>query len=148
MKKNITVTNVRRAVCVMANALVKTGLTLSEAFRKAWRRVKKSMTFRVAGVTFGNRQAILKWLSQFPAEQLTASLEREKDNAADENAVKIILHVEPLKKKACVGYVPRGLAHELSKVLDAGISYKVELVAILGGYGHKENFGALLNISI
>lgn len=38
------ITNTRKAVCVMANELKKAGYSLSQAFRKAWRRVKLSMT--------------------------------------------------------------------------------------------------------
>ncbi|NBH99812.1 hypothetical protein D7Y41_33025 [Anaerotruncus sp. 1XD22-93] len=38
------ITKVRKAVCVMANQLKKAGYTLSEAFKKAWRRVKLTMT--------------------------------------------------------------------------------------------------------
>ena len=54
MKKEIQ--NIRKAVCIMANELHKTGLTLSQSFKKAWRRVKESMTIRAAGTAFGNRQ--------------------------------------------------------------------------------------------
>ena len=50
------ITNIRKAVCIMANQLKKAGYSLSEAFRKAWRRVKLSMTIRAAGTSFENRQ--------------------------------------------------------------------------------------------
>ena len=55
------ITKVRRVVCVMANQLKKAGYTLSEAFKKAWRRVKLTMTIRAAGTTFGNRQERLQF---------------------------------------------------------------------------------------
>ena len=48
------ITNIRKAVCTMANELKKEGYTLSQAFRKAWRRIKLSMKIRAVGTTAGN----------------------------------------------------------------------------------------------
>ena len=45
------ITRIRKAVCVMANELKKAGYSLSDAFKKAWKRVKLSMTIRAAGTT-------------------------------------------------------------------------------------------------
>ena len=50
------ITKVRKAVCAMANQLRKAGYSLKDAFKKAWQRVKLSMTVRAAGTTFENRQ--------------------------------------------------------------------------------------------
>ncbi len=47
-----------------------------------------------------------------------------------------------------IGYVPQGLARELSKVLDMGIQVKATLLRIIGGYAYKESLGALVNIAI
>ncbi|MFQ7763861.1 MAG: hypothetical protein ACLRH0_05330 [Blautia wexlerae] len=47
------ITNIRKAVCTMANELKKEGYTLSQAFRKAWRRIKLSMKIRAVGTTAG-----------------------------------------------------------------------------------------------
>lgn len=149
MRKQIQqIRNIRRAVATMANTLRKTGLSLSEAFKKAWRRVKLSMTIRAAGTTCGNRQEILRWLSQFKQEELTVSLSREVDNKADQNAIRIVAHVLPMKKRAVIGYIPAGLARELAKVLDVGIEVTASLKGIIGGYSYKENYGALVNIAI
>ena len=41
------ITNIRKAVCIMANQLKKAGYSLSEAFKKSWRRVKLSMTVKL-----------------------------------------------------------------------------------------------------
>lgn len=49
------ITNIRKAVCVMANQLKKAGYSLSEAFKKAWRRVKFSMTIMSLSGTAGGR---------------------------------------------------------------------------------------------
>ncbi len=48
------ITNMRKAVCIMANELKKAGYSLSEAFR-----VKLSMTVKARGTSFGNRQECL-----------------------------------------------------------------------------------------
>ena len=61
-------TKVRKSVCAMANQLRKAGYSLKEAFKKAWQRVKLSMTIRAAGTTFENRQERLQLLQQFKPE--------------------------------------------------------------------------------
>lgn len=67
MKK---ITNIRKSVCIMANELKKAGYTLSQAFKKAWRRVKLQMVVKVAGTTFENRQERLQFLKLFQIETL------------------------------------------------------------------------------
>lgn len=91
-------------------------------FKKAWWRVKLSLTIRVAGTTFENRQERLGFLKRFKAEDLTFTLEREKGNKFDCNAIKIVVHIKPIHRKIITGYVPKGLARELSKVIDAEAS--------------------------
>ena len=142
------ITKVRKAVCAMANELKKAGYSLSDAFRKAWQRVKLTMTIRAAGTTFENRQERLQFLQQFKPEDLTVTLEREKENKFDSNAIQIVVHIKPIARKTVVGYVPKGLARELSKVLDMGIQVKASLMQIIGGYAYKENLGALVNIAV
>ena len=142
------ITNMRKAVCVMANQLKKAGYSLSDAFKKAWQRVKFSMTIRAAGTTFENRQERLAFLKQFKPEDLTVTLERERENKFDCNAIRIVIHIKPIRCKTVIGYVPQGLARELSKVLDMGIQVKATLLRIIGGYAYKESLGALVNIAI
>lgn len=142
------ITNTRRAVCIMANELRKAGHTLAQAFRKAWRRVKESMTVRATGTTFENRQERLQFLRQFPTESLDVSLEQEKDNKFDSNAIRIIVHIRPISRRTVIGYIPKGLAKELSNVLEKGVEVKAKLMQIIGGYDYKETLGLLLNIAI
>ena len=139
-------TNIRRAVATMANKLRGEGLTLSEAFKKAWRRVKATMTFRVAGVTFENRQEILKWFRGFNPADVRATLEREANNPYDSNAIKIVLHIS--KYRACVGYVNKELAKSLSAVIDKGIELTTTFCGVIGGYGNKDNVGCLISIGV
>lgn len=142
------ITKTRKAVCVMANQLRKAGYSLKEAFKKAWRRIKLSMTLRVVGTTFENRQERLRFLQQFKPEDLTVTLEREPNNKYDSHAIRVIMHMKPIHCKTLIGYIPRGLARELSKVLDMGIEVKASLMKIIGGYAYKESLGALVNITI
>ena len=142
------ITNIRKAVCTMANELKKEGYTLSQAFRKAWKRIKLSMRIRAMGVTAGNIQERLGFMKQFPVNTMQAELVREPENPFDKNAIKIVIHLRSINRKTVIGYVPRGLAAGLAAVIDAGIQAKVELLQILGGYSYKENYGCLLNISI
>ena len=142
------ITKVRKAVCAMANQLRKAGYSLKDAFKKAWQRVKLSMTVRAAGTTFENRQERLAFLKQFKPKDLTVTLEREKKNKFDCNAIQIVVHIKPIRRRTVIGYVPSKLARELSKVLDMGIQVKATLMQIIGGYAYKENLGALVSIVI
>lgn len=142
------ITRIRKAVCTMANELKKAGYSLSQAFKKAWQRVKLSMTIEAAGTAFRNRQQCLEFLKQFKPEDLSVTLERELDNTYDSSAVKIVVHIHSLAKKTVIGYVPKGLSKELAKVIDTGIQIKATLIQIIGGYSYKETLGALVNIAI
>lgn len=94
MTKNIRITNIRKTVCTMANTLRKTGLTLSAAFKKAWCRVKQTMTVRAAGVSFSNIQERLAFLRQF--QDVTVSLVRGPENQHDHNAIKRVAHIREI----------------------------------------------------
>ena len=142
------ITRIRKAVCVIANELKKSGYSLSESFRKAWKWVKQSMTIRAAGTTYENRQERLGFLKQFQPEDLTVTLEREPNNQYDRNAIQIVVHIRSLAKKTIIGYVLKGLSRKLAKVLDRGISVKASLIQIIGGYSYKQMLGALVNIAI
>lgn len=142
------ITRIRKAVCIMANELKKAGYSLSQAFKKAWKRVKLSMTIRAAGTTFENRQERIQFVQQFKPEDLSVTLEREPNNIYDTNAIKIVIHILSIAKKAIIGYIPKGLAGDLAKVIDAGIQIKASLIQIIGGYSYKETLGALINITI
>lgn len=142
------ITNIRKAVCTMANRLKKEGYTLSQAFQKAWKRIKLSMVIRVVGTTVGNIQERLAFIKQFPVETMQAELVREPENQFDKNAIKIVIHLRSINRKTVIGYVPKGLASSLAPVLDAGVQAKAELLRILGGYSYKESYGCLLSINI
>ena len=142
------ITKVRKVVCIMANELKKLGYSLSQAFKKAWAQVKNTMKVRAAGTTFENRQERLQFLKQFHPNDLSVTLEREPDNEFDNNAIRIVVHIKPIRRKTVIGYLPKWLARELSKVIDMGIRVQAFLMQIIGGYTYKESLGALINIAI
>lgn len=142
------ITKTRKAVCAMANELKKAGYSLSQAFRKAWKRIKLSMTIRAAGVTAENRQERLGFLKQFRSNDLSVTLEREPGNRFDSNAIQIVVHIRPISRRTVIGYVPKGLSRELAKVIDMGVQVKATLMQIIGGYRYKETLGALINITL
>ena len=102
----------------------KLGYILSKAFKTTWRRIKDGITVKAAGVTFGNIQERLQFLAQFRRENLTITLEREKDNKYDSNAIQIVVHIKPIHRRAVV-------AMKLAKVLDMGIQLKASLMGII-----------------
>lgn len=106
------------------------------------------MKVRAAGTTFENRQERLQFLKQFHLSDLTVTLEREPDNEFDSNAIQIVVHIRPISRRTVIGYVPKELARELSKVIDMGIHVRASLIQIIGGYSYKEAFGALIDIRI
>lgn len=142
-----TTTAIRKAVCTIANNLHKTGLTLSEAFKTAWHRVKDT-TFRAAGVTAGTRQKSLEKLAQFPLDDLVAGFRREPDNKFDANAVQILVKIKSLNVYCIAGYVPAAIAGQIAAAMDAGIKIKAIIKGVIGGYGFKENYGLLMSLEV
>ena len=90
----------------------------------------------------------MQFLKQFHQNDLTVTLEREPDNEFDNNAIQIIVHIKPISRRTVIGYLPKELARELSKVIDIGIQVKASLIQIIGGYSYKEMLGALIDIRI
>lgn len=132
--------NIRRAVTTMANELRKAGLTLSDAFKKAWRRIKQNMTLRISGTTFNNGQNKLAYLSQIKPENVKIKLHHETDNKFDANAVKVFALIPEQGIMAQIGFIPRAIAAEISKVIDNGISVKAA-GQVIGGYADKKIMG-------
>lgn len=132
----------------MANALRAKGVTLAEAFKKAWRRVKESMTMRVSGVSFNGNQAKLAYLARFNPDELVATLKREPDNAHDKDAIKVLVTIPKERKYAELGYIPAAVAGELAKIMDKGMEIKAKILSVIGGYSYKESYGLLINLTI
>lgn len=140
------ITKARKAVCAMANELHKLGYTLSKAFKTAWRRIKEGMTVRAAGVTFDNRQGLLQFIAGRKPEELTTYLRRDRANAFDKYAVAVVVGIKGIGY-AHVGYLPKGIAQSVAAILDSGMELQAD-AKVIGGYGHKETYGALINIAV
>lgn len=138
---------IRRAVATMANQLHKLGYSLSQAFRTAWKRVKESMTCKVSGVTYANRQQLLKYIACQKEEDLTVYLRRDKANTYDRYAVAVVIGIKGVGY-AHIGYLAKGLAQSMAPVIEKGIQMKATLQQITGGWGCKENLGALIKIAV
>lgn len=143
--KNIK--TIRKTVATMANQLHKLGYSLSQAFRTAWKRVKKSMTCRVSGVTCEKRQQLLQFITGRKPEDLTVYLQRDRANAYDRYAVAVVIGIRGVGY-AHIGYLPKGVSQSMAAVIDSGIQMKACLLQITGGYSYKETRGALINIAV
>lgn len=140
------ITKTRKAVASMANQLVKLGYTLSKAFKIAWRRIKEGMTVKAQGVTFGNRQNLLQFISGRKPEELTTYLRRDRANTFDKYAVAVVVGIKGIGY-AHVGYLPKGISQSVAVVLDNGMELQAD-VKVIGGYGYKETYGALVSITV
>lgn len=98
------------------------------------------ITFKVAGVTFDNRQCNIGYLRK----QIKASIDnneqvyyityrREKDNIHDSNAIAVYAHIIKTKKRVQLGYIPRELAKEIAPLIDSGKKIFTHTANILGG---------------
>ncbi len=141
------ITEIRKSVCTIANHLRKAGLSLSEAFRKAWQRVRRA-TFKVAGVTANGGQKKLQYLDGISRDDIAVGLRREPENKYDGNAVQVLAMVRSLRIYAVIGYVPRVIAERIAPLMDQGIKIRADFGGIIGGYGEKENYGMLVNVSV
>ena len=140
------ITKARKVVCSMVNELRKLDYILSKAFKTAWDRIKEGMTVKAAGVTFGNRQSLLQFIAGRKPEELTTYLRRDRANTFDKYAVAVVVGIKDIGY-AHIGYLPKGIAQSVAIVLDNGMDLKAE-VKIIGGFGYKETYGALINIGI
>lgn len=139
------ITKTRKAVCAMANELRKLGYTLSEAFKTAWRRIKEGMTVTAAGVTVDNRQSLLQFIAGRKPEELTTYLRRDRANTFDKYAVAVVVGIKGIGY-AHVGYLPKGISQSVAAILDSGMELQAD-VKVIGGYGYKKTYGALVNIA-
>ncbi len=145
--KNITI--IRRKVATIANRLKKMGLTLSAAFKKAWALIKgKAIDTRIAGVTKGNRQKALHRISTaYRPEQVSVTLERDKANLYDNNAVNVLVSVNG-SDNYNMGCMPRNLAFVVSALLDKGIRLTAAFKGIIGGYAADKTYGAIISLNL
>jgi hypothetical protein len=135
-------------VTTIANRLVGQGLTRSEAMRRAWILVKLgTVESKVVGVTHGKRQTALEHLTQYPTERVSVTLQRERTNAYDRNAIAVIARVEG-RGAFVVGHLPRTLAAVIAPLMDAGKVVMSAYKAVVGKYREYMNYGLLIAVKI
>ncbi len=141
--------DIKRRICTIANRLKKMGLTLSAAFKKAWALIKgKVINTRVAGVTKGNRQKALHRISTaYRPEQVSVTLERDKANLYDNNAVNVLVSVNG-SDNYNMGCMPRNLAYVVSALMDKGIRLTAAFKEVRGRYAQYMNYGAVITLQL
>lgn len=137
----------RSIICKVANKLRKSGYTLSQAFRMAWKLHKGTASVKVAGVTKERRQEAIEHLSRYNPETVSLVLNRESDNHYDSNAIAVYASVgngKPYK----MGYISAAVACLLSGVIDNITAISARLQAITGGFYADMVQGLRLTLSI
>ena len=76
-------------------------LRFGSALKLAWNTVRCFVYMRyskVYGVSFNNRQSLLKELAKHKLEDIILTFKREPNNPADPNAIRVIAHIRGNKK--------------------------------------------------
>ena len=102
------------------------------------------MTFNVAGTTYEGRQGKLIALKKAGRGSYIV-LRRETTNPHDANAIAVVC-VLPNGTHMKIGYVPRGFARQLAKVVDAGGKTRVRSYDVVGG-GREFRYGCRLSVA-
>lgn len=89
---------------------------------------KYTLSFKAAGVSFGNRQAVVNGLKV----NNEIILEMEPTNQFDSNAVKLI----DSKNGMMFGYVPKVYSSKVSESLRNGEKYKARVQSLSGGWNN------------
>lgn len=122
----------RSEILRTANKLTATGLTKSQAFRRAW-ELAKGKALVVMGVTQGKRQTAIDHMKQYDPSEITISLERNTTRYFEEDTIEVVATIHG--NSYCVGYLASSVAEWLSKVMDFGTALKGALKQIVGGNG-------------
>lgn len=130
----------RSEIVRTANKLATTGLTKSQAFKRAW-ELAKGKTLYVKGVTQGKRQIALDRMKQYDLSEIMISLQRNATNYFEEDAIEVVATIHG--NSYCVGYLASSITEWLSKVMDFGTALKGALKMIVGGHGL--NYGLRIN---
>ena len=141
MKKNVK-------ALTIANRLYDTRETsLADAFKTAWQLTRQEkLRTNVSGVTFENRQQALGRLERYEPENINVTLERDKWNGHDTNAIKVNVSVNG-GREYHLGYIPRKLATLAAALMDKGAELTSDFKAVTGGSEGK-SYGALITIKL
>lgn len=133
---------------LIASQISKLGFSRAEATKKAWELVKQPrIETKVSGVTFENRQKAINHLTRYSPEEIGISLERDRGNLYDRNAVAVIASVTG-RGSYCMGYLPKPLASIVAPVIDKGEIVMSNLKQITGGFSANANRGLVIDINL
>ena len=143
-----TINTIKSKVMTLANRFVKHGLPRRTAMIKAWGIAKNpDIDTKVKGVTVGRRQEAIAHLRRYAAADISVTLERESSNAADINAVSVVVNVKG-KGSYQIGYLPRQLAAIVAPLMDAHKTVTAAFQEVRGGERAKPNYGLAIGIRI
>jgi hypothetical protein len=109
----------------IANRLAKT-MGRQDAFRYARSLVGiGSLSVKVAGVTFGNRQEALRRLEKYQASQIKAAIVPEPENPVDKGALAVMVGIEGGNGMYKLGYVPALNLPVVRAVSPGNISFEI-----------------------
>lgn len=133
---------------LIASQMSKLGYSRADAMIKAWSLVKKKpIETKVSGVTYEKRQKAIEHLTRYPSNNIGISLEREKTNLYDANAVAVMASVTG-RGSYCMGYLPKPLASIVAPIMDRGESVISSLKQISGGYSNSAKYGLVIDVTI
>ena len=98
---------------------------------------------KVTGCTFSNRQGFICYIQKNKTDAFI-TVQRERQNKVDTNAVRVVGHVRG-GKHVDLGYLPKELAAKVAPVMDAGQKPWVESFEIRCG-GPKKTYGITIEI--
>lgn len=114
----------------------------------------QTIEFNAAGVTFDNRQNILRnlknTLRKNPKTTCFARFVRERNNEHDANAIKILVYTQDTNGKIRwypIGYVPKTTAAKLAPMLDGGARIYNDQLDIVGG-AYDSNLGCKIRATV
>lgn len=105
----------------------------------------RTLSLKVAGVTFENRQEIIAQLSGGESVQFRP----EPENAFDRNAIAIYVAGDGINSAKHIGYVPRVLASEIAPYME-GENFYGQVKTVTGGFeksgGEYASFGVIVTV--
>ena len=132
----------RSKVMIMANNLVKRGMSRRTAMLKAWVIAKASaLRTKVKGTS--RRQNELEQLAGVNPADITVMLKREPKNRRDNNAVAVYAVLSYF-----VGYLSKAVACVLAPLFDKGKEITAKAFRVTGGFYPWVNYGAALAVKV
>ena len=136
----------RSKVMIIANRLVKQGLTRSLATIKAWVIVKaNALRTKVKGTS--HRQNALEKLATVNPADISVKLKREPRNSHDSNAVAVYAALRD-NRVFFIGYLPKAVASVLAPLMDKDTEPNTKAFIVTGGFNPWVNYGATLVITV